>query len=212
MVHVDAPTAELSLMDQPAEPGVGEASLQRARGGDRAAFRELLRTHQARVFSIALRFTGRRADAEELAQDVFLQVYRARASYEPRARFATWLFRIATNTCLSEMRRPEHRRSMSSLDAEEDEDGEVHHEFPDPSAAEGESAALATEKREHLRRLLASLPPQQRAALLLARAEDFSYEEVSESLDCSVAAVKSLIHRATVALRNGMRDYESGED
>jgi len=184
-----------------------------AQAGDTAAFQHLYEKYGRQIVRFARQFCGSQARAEELAQDIFLQVYKARASYEARARFSTWLFRVATNACLSEMRRPEHRTRTASLDAvEEDEEGERRLELPDPEAPEGEAAALASEKRARLRRLLAQLPPQQRVALLLARAEGFSYDEVAENLGVSVPAVKSLIHRGTVALRDGMRRYESGDD
>src|SRR5262245_7930389 len=181
-----------------------------AQAGDTEAFQQLYGKYARQIVRFAMQFCGSQARAEELAQDVLRQAHRARSRYEARARFRTWLFRIATNTCLSEMRRPEHRTATFSLD-DADEEDEGSRDLPDPDSPEGESAALASEKRERLRQLLAQLPPQQRAALLLARAEGFSYEEVAESLGVSVPAVKSLIHRGTVALRDGMRRYESGE-
>jgi RNA polymerase sigma-70 factor (ECF subfamily) len=160
-----------------------------------------------------MQFVGSQARAEELAQDVFLQAYRARGSYKPRARFATWLFRIATNACLSELRRPEQRGQTRSLDQmETHEDSETRSEFPDPESVNAEAGALGGELRQRILSLLDSLPPQQRAAIILARAEGFSYEEVAASLDTSVAAVKSLIHRATVALREGLKEYLPEED
>lgn len=182
-----------------------------AQAGDTAAFQELYARYAPQIVRFARQFCGSQARAEELAQDVFLQVHRARASYEARARFSTWLFRIATNTCLSERRRPEHRHGHLHLDAEPD-DRAPRPELRDPEAPDGETAALASEKRRRLRDLIGDLPPQQRAALLLARAEGFSYEEVAETLGCTVPAVKSLIHRATLALRDGMRRYDAGED
>lgn len=183
-----------------------------AQAGDTEAFQQLYAKYSRQIVRFALQFCGSQARAEELAQDVFLQVYRARASYEARARFSTWLFRIATNACLSEMRRPEHRSPAASIDAP-DPGGEDEgtRDLPDPEAAEGESSSLASEKRALVRRLLADLPPQQHAALLLARAEGFSYDEVAASLGVSVPAVKSLIHRATVSLRQGMQRYQAGE-
>lgn len=183
-----------------------------AQAGDTDAFQQLYAKYARQIVRFAAQFCGSQARAEELAQDVFLQVYRARDTYEARARFSTWLFRIATNACLSEMRRPEHRAAATSLDAPDpDEDDSPSRDLRDTKAAEGESTALASEKREWVRRLLERLPPQQKAALLLARAEGFSYEEVAESLGSSVPAVKSLIHRATLALRDGMKRYEAGE-
>lgn len=182
-----------------------------AQAGDTEAFQRLYAKYARQIVRFALQFCGSLARAEELAQDVFLQVYKARAGYEARARFSTWLFRIATNACLSEMRRPEHRSPAASLDAPDPgEDDTGSRDLPDAESPEGEASALASERRAVVRRLLAELPPQQHAALLLARAEGFSYEEVADTLGVSVPAVKSLIHRATVALRQGMERYQSG--
>lgn len=183
-----------------------------AQAGDTEAFQRLYAKYARQIVRFAMQFCGSQARAEELAQDVFLQVYKARGSYEARARFSTWLFRIATNACLSEMRRPEHRSPPASIDAPDPgEEDAGSRDLPDPESPEGESSILASEKRGLVRRLLAGLPPQQHAALLLARAEGFSYDEVADTLGVSVPAVKSLIHRATVALRQGMKRYESGE-
>lgn len=185
----------------------------RAQAGDTAAFQELYAKYSRQLVRFARQFCGSQARAEELAQDIFLQVYRARATYQARARFTTWLFRIATNACLSDRRRPEHRMPVRSIDAPDPgSEDDAPREYADDEAPEGESAALAGEKRGRLRKLLGALPAQQRAALLLARAEGFSYEEVAQSLEVSVPAVKSLIHRATLALREGMRRYDAGED
>lgn len=181
--------------------------------GDGAAFQELYEKYARQVVRFARRFCDNQARAEELAQEVFLQVYRARKTYEVKARFSTWLFRIATNACLSDRRRPEHRHATSSLDTPDSGDpDEPRRELADPDALEGEAAALAGEKRRRLERALDGLAPQQRAAVLLARAEGFSYEDVAETLGVSLPAVKSLIHRATVSLRDAMQRYEAGED
>jgi RNA polymerase sigma-70 factor, ECF subfamily len=176
--------------------------------GDPGAFQELYNKYARQMVRFAMQFVGSQARAEELGQDVFLQVFRARRRYQPRARFATWLFRIATNACLTEVRRPEHRSRVESINAVDPaSDRDVQVDLSDPAALEGETAALSQELRGRIRTLLERLPPQQRAALLLARTEGFSYEDVAASLDCSVSAVKSLIHRATVTLRDGLRDY-----
>ena len=136
--------------------------------GDREAFEQLFQRHIGAVVGFATQFVGSRARAEEIAQEVFLQVYRTRAHYVPRARFTTWLYRMASNACLSEVRRAEHHARAAS---------------PSPDSA-------------------------QRAAILLARVEGLSYEEVAESLSCSVAAVKSLVHRATLALRDAVPEEQ----
>lgn len=170
--------------------------------GDVPAFQQLFEKYIAQVVGFATQFVGARARAEELAQDVFLQIYRTRARYVPRARFKTWLYRMVTNACLSELRRAEVRARRPSLDpADGDDPPSV--EMPTRSS---EDVALDHETLGKLRVRLAQLPPQQRAALLLARVEGFSYDQVAVALGCSVSAVKSLIHRATVTLRDEMRE------
>jgi RNA polymerase sigma-70 factor (ECF subfamily) len=173
--------------------------------GDQAAYYRLFEKHVAGVIGFAMQFVGNRARAEELAQDVFLQVYRTRSRYTPRARFKTWLYRMVTNACLSELRRPEHRVHLQPLDpplGEEIDEPTASLEVPSRS---GEEIALDREAVDRLRAAVAELPAQQRAALLLARVNGLSYDEVAASLSCSVSAVKSLIHRATVTLREQMR-------
>jgi RNA polymerase sigma-70 factor (ECF subfamily) len=168
---------------------------------ERGAFETLFRKYARQLVGFARQFVGSQARAEELVQDVFLQVYRTRRQYVPRARFATWLYRIATNACLSEVRRGEYHGRLVPLDPPEQDD-EAPVQLADPGARTGEDLVLSREAVEKITGVLGALPPQQRAALLLARAEGWSYEEVAESLGCSLSAVKSLIHRATVTLRD----------
>jgi RNA polymerase sigma-70 factor (ECF subfamily) len=172
--------------------------------GDEAAFHRLFEKHVRGVIGFAMQLVGNRARAEELAQDVFLQIFRTRSRYTPRARFKTWLYRMVTNACLSELRRAEHHVRLQPLDApggEQMDDRQASVELPGRS---GEEIALDREAVDRLRAALAELPAQQRAALLLARVNGLSYDEVAASLSCSVSAVKSLIHRATVTLRERM--------
>ncbi len=173
--------------------------------GDASAFERLFTKHIANVVGFAARFVGTRARAEELAQDVFLQVYKHRERYEPQARFSTWLYRMVTNACLSEVRRADYRGRTQSMDQPVG-DADDPPELADISARNSEDDALSRETLERVRTVLDDLPPQQRAALLLARVEGFSYEEVAASLSCSVSAVKSLIHRATVTLRESLKE------
>jgi RNA polymerase sigma-70 factor (ECF subfamily) len=172
---------------------------------DRGAFERLFQKYARQLVGFARQFVGSQARAEELVQDVFLQVFRTRGSYVPRARFSTWLYRIATNVCLSEVRRGEYHGRMVPLDPPSDaKDPPV--ERPDPESRSGEDLLLSNEAVDKISRALSGLPPQQRAALLLARLEGFSYDQVAESLNCSVSAVKSLIHRATLTLRERLQD------
>lgn len=167
----------------------------------REAFDTLFRKYIGPVVAFASSYVGSRARAEELAQDAFVQLYRARHQYEPRARFKTFLYRIVTNVCLSDVRRSHHRQRA----------GEMPLLDPGADAAEsdartGEEDLALRQDVDRMRQAVLELPPQQRAALLLARVEGLSYEEVARSLACSVSAVKSLIHRATVSLREQLRD------
>lgn len=166
---------------------------------DKEAFERLFRRHIGRVFRFALRMVRSEARAEEIAQETFAQIYRKRHSYEPRARFLSWLYCIVYNLCITEVRRPEHRYRYRSRLADDEEGFD-----PDELAQEGadsEGRVLTVERIRRMRGAIARLPAQQRAALLLAREEDLSYAAVAESLGVSVAAVKSLIHRATLTLR-----------
>jgi RNA polymerase sigma-70 factor, ECF subfamily len=176
---------------------------------DEAAFEALFRKYIRQVAGFAVSFVGSRARAEEIAQEAFVQVYRARQRYRPQARFATWLYRIVTNLCVSEVRRAEYRGVRVTGGGRDDPGHDSEPDFlPDETARSGEEDLLVREDMDRIRALVEGLPAQQRAAVLLARVEGFSYEEVASSLACSVSAVKSLIHRATVSLRDGLRDRE----
>ena len=177
--------------------------------GDRSAFERLFEKHVRGVVGFAAQFVGTRARAEELAQDVFLQIYRARARYVPTARFTTWLYRMVTNACLSELRRADHRHRAQAVDHREERGVDEARSIPEAAGRSSEDALLSQETLSHVRAVLAELPPQQRAALLLARLEGLSYDEVATTLACSVSAVKSLIHRATVTLRDRMQEEQN---
>lgn len=171
--------------------------------GDDAAFEALFRKYVRQVVAFALSFVGSRARAEELAQEAFVRVFQTRARYQPAARFKTWLYRIVTNLCVSDTRRAEHR-VMTVLRPREggNEPAVEAGDLPDEQGRSGEERLLAREDLDRIRGVLERLPPQQRAALLLARVEGLSYDEVAQSLGSSVSAVKSLIHRATSTMRD----------
>jgi RNA polymerase sigma-70 factor (ECF subfamily) len=172
---------------------------------DAAAFETLFRKYIHQIVGYCTALVGSRARAEEIAQDAFLQVYRTRHRYQPKARFSTWLYRIVTNLCLSETRRAERRfiRSPSPSESQRDDDCRTDGVDAGPGP---EDSALGREQLDRLERALAQLPRQQRASLLLARVEGMSYAEIASALGCSVSAVKSLIHRATLTLKERLRD------
>ncbi|MBI5547016.1 MAG: sigma-70 family RNA polymerase sigma factor [Deltaproteobacteria bacterium] len=185
-------------MHEPAPTGTDEDAvlMSQLREGDRAAFTRLYDRHARSVVSFAYRFVQDRAKAEELAQEVFLKLFRSAESYEPRARFKTFLFRIAANHCLNERRRGEYRTQTS---LPETEDGKQLD--PAAPATEGPDEALAGKDLEGvLGKALAELPERERVAFCLARFEGMPYREIAAALNASEPAIKSLIHRATVSV------------
>jgi len=181
--------------------------MARVRTGDRAAYRELYEKHFGAIVRYAMGFTGNRARAEELGQEVFLQVYRARDRWEPRARFTTWLYTIAHNACLNEVRRFGYRGRIDSLDRP----GGAPTEIEDPRAVSADESVSVEELRGRLRELIAELPDAQRSALVLSRREGMVYEEVARVLGCTEQAVKSLIFRATRHLKEGLKAWVQDE-
>jgi RNA polymerase sigma-70 factor (ECF subfamily) len=167
--------------------------------GDESAFRALFEKHGRAMVAFCNHFVRDVARAEELAQDVFLKLHRSAARYRPTARFRTFLYRIASNHCLNELRRGEYaaRREVERSD-------EGGREPADPDALPGGAAGpeellLASSLGRAVQALLATLPEKQRAAFVLARLEGLAYDEVADVLETTVPAVKSLVHRATVA-------------
>jgi RNA polymerase sigma-70 factor, ECF subfamily len=189
-----------------ADPDV--ALMLRVQTGDDAAFQELFRKFAPRVLQYARRFVGSEAQAEELTQDVFVQVFRFRHRYKPQSRLSTWLFTIATNLCLNELRRPDVKRRVDIWDTRGDAD--EHREGPqlaDPEAVTPEAGAASRELARQLDAAVAELPPKQRAALLLSRVDGLAYRDVANALGCTEGAVKALLFRATQALKKTLRDF-----
>jgi len=171
------------------------ALMQAVARGDRGAFARLFDRHQGAVVRFCARFVGDPAVAEELAQDIFVKVYRGAGRYRPQARFTTWLFRVATNHCLNELRRPARRSEQSVEPAEEDSPSLLD---ATPGGTTPVEALEAREVEAALRGAMAAMSARERAAFSLCRFEGLAYREVAEALEASEAAVKSLIHRATV--------------
>jgi RNA polymerase sigma-70 factor (ECF subfamily) len=165
--------------------------------GDPTAFRTLFERHARSMVAFCHHFVKDGARAEELAQDVFLKVHQAAPRYQPTARFKTFLYRIASNHCLNELRRGEYaaRRPQSREDGEPPLLDELPGQGPTPEEqSSGEALGRCVS------RMLSQLPEKQRLAFVLCRFEGLSYQEIAQVLDTSPAAVKSLVHRATVAV------------
>jgi len=197
---------DVTLADPMSDPDV--QLMLRVREGDADAFRELFEKHKRAIVNFAYHFIGNRQRAEEIAQDVFLQIYRAAVRYEPTAKFTTWLYRIATNACLNEVRRPEHRHPKRPLEHQQDDDRKrAEIAFPDPTAVPGDSALAGRELEAKIHEVLEDLPPNQRAALLMSRVDGLSYLEVADALDTTESAVKSLVFRATATMRKALAEF-----
>jgi RNA polymerase sigma-70 factor (ECF subfamily) len=159
------------------------------RGPGSKAFTELVREHQSMVFSIACHFLRDRSMAEEIAQDVFLQLYRNLESLESEAHVAFWLRRVTSNRCVDYVRKRQ-RRPETSLD-----DG------PEPRNVEATGDPLLSRK---LRALVQSLPEKPRLVMILRFQEDLMPEEIARTLDMPVRTVKSILHRSLAMLREKM--------
>lgn len=174
--------------------------------GSQEAFRELFETHRKPVINFCRRFCRDNSLAEDLAQEVFLRVYRGASGYRPQARFTTWLYRIAVNVCLNETR--SRRGVTESLDKPVREgDGENTRQVADDQRPNAADMAEAKEREEHISRALALLPEPQRIALMLRTYHEFSYTEIASQMSCSEAKVKTLIFRARQAMREALKDY-----
>lgn len=169
------------------------------RAGDAAAFERLFDRWSGPLLRYLERMLRDLATAEELVQEAFLRVHRARDRYAPEARFSTWLYRIATNLALNELRRPRRRDPHRSVEG----DGVASLAADVPAV---EDVVDARRQGERVRQALEELPEKQRAALCLAAVEGLSYAEVAEALDVTEKAVKSLVHRARTALAARLAD------
>lgn len=167
----------------------------RAKSGNLEALEELFGKYRNQVFSLAYRMTGNPCDAEDLCQEIFLQVMRKISSFEGRSSFSTWLYRVSMNRSRDYLRRK--KRSPELLSQEGD-----HSEFPEPESASGglESAAIAAEAQRLVQAALLELPLSLRAPLVLHELEGLQYHEVASMLKLPVGTVKSRIFRARLKL------------
>jgi RNA polymerase sigma-70 factor (ECF subfamily) len=198
-------------MEQKERRPVGEDPdvqlMLRFQGGEMEAFQELFQKYSPALVNFAAQFLGVRARAEEIAQDVFIQVYRWQQRYEPKAKFSTWLFKIAHNHCLNEVRKGEYKVNLEPFDLSADREGEERERnLPAPDAQRGEEILAAKEAADKIQEILHRIPDNQRTAILLSRLEGMSYQEVAEVIGCTEKAVKSLVFRATQNLKEGLRD------
>ncbi len=169
------------------------------KAGDDESFELLLQKYRTPLVHFLYRMVRDQATAEDLAQEVFLRVYRARKKYSPSAKFTTWLFRIATNLALNSIRDGRHRQMEISLDQPGEDDGQV---IVVPSREKAADQRLMERDRaEFIRRAILRLPEKQRVAVLLHKYQEMEYCDIAAVLECSESALKSLLFRAYETLR-----------
>jgi RNA polymerase sigma-70 factor (ECF subfamily) len=172
--------------------------------GHEPSFEALLARHRSQVVNHLHRLVRNRAIAEELAQDVFLRVYRFRDRYQPEAKFSTWLFRITTNVALNWRRDTRREIAHLRLDAAAQDARQI--QVPD-QALRADQQLLAEHYAREIRDAIDSLPSKQLAAVLMHKYEGMDYAAIAEVLDCSIPALKSLLFRAYETLRRRLAHF-----
>ena len=179
----------------------------RVKRGDTAAFTALVEKYKQPVMNLAYRLLRDQTEAEDLAQNVFVQVFKSASRYETTAKFSTWLFTIARNLGLNEIRR-RSRHPAESLDAPHPDDpARPRHQFEDTNNFSPPDRLLQGELAQKIEEALAGLPEIQRTAIQLCRQDELSYEEIAKVLGCSLSATKSLIHRGRETLKEKLKPY-----
>jgi len=199
------------------EPGVGAhaeldpasdaAVMLRVAAGDEASFNFLVQKHHRPMIHFLFRMVRNQAVAEELAQEVFLRVYRARDSYRAEARFTTWLYRIATNLAVNHARDTKHERSAQTiyLDAPDEETGTTPDVADDEPSVEQQ--LMTKERMAAIRSHVMALPERQRMAVLMHKYQGMDYRQIGDVLKLSESATKSLLFRAYQTLRDKLKDF-----
>jgi RNA polymerase sigma-70 factor, ECF subfamily len=195
-------------VDNAAAEGRSDADVMlQVKAGDDAAFDYLVQKYRRPMVGFMYRMTHNAAAAEDLAQDVFLRVYRSRAGYEPTAKFTTWLYRIATNLAVNHARDTRHERpeNMASLDEPDQETGTTM-DVAD-AAPTAEQDILRQERLKAIRQKVQNLPERQRLAVIMHKYQQMDYKQIAEVLKLSESATKSLLFRAYETLREQLKEF-----
>jgi RNA polymerase sigma-70 factor (ECF subfamily) len=190
---------------QPLTPAAQDVAWMRlVAQGDMDAFQSLIETHQARVVGTVAKMLGDDVDSEDIAQQVFIRVWKSASRYQPTAKFTTWLFKITRNLVFNELRRRK-RHPVTPLQQEE------HFFQPvDTVSMSPDASLLDSELNDAVQLAIDALPETQRMAIVLRRYEEMPYEEIAEVLGISIPAVKSVLFRARAELRENLRKYLEG--
>jgi len=205
-----AATAPKSPSSLSAAAGGGDSDAEtmlRVKAGDQPAFDYLVQKYRRPIVSFMYRMARNTAAAEDLAQEVFLRVYRSRQSYEASAKFTTWLYRIATNLAVNHARDTRHERPEVTVSLDEpDEETGTTLELPD-GALTAEQAMVRRERMKAIRSKVEALPEQQKLAVIMHKYQQMDYRQIAEVLKKSESATKSLLFRAYETLREQLKEF-----
>jgi RNA polymerase sigma-70 factor (ECF subfamily) len=189
------------------DPKADAGLMRRVQRGDREAFAELVEHYKGPIYNFILRTVRDETEAEDLTQNTFVQVWKSAKRYRLSAKFSTWLYTIARNLALNEIRRRSRHRA-ESLDAPHPDHQELPlHQVEDAATPGPPDQIVREELYAKVEEAIRDLPENQRTALLLCREADVSYEEIAEILGVSLSATKSIIHRAREVLRVRLKAY-----
>ena len=175
--------------------------------GDKNAFNDIMNRHEKSILNFAYRMLSNRTEAEDVTQEVFLRAYKNIETFEARAKFSTWLFKIARNLCLNKLRHTFRFPTFSIDKPVRGSEYDFQRQIEDKKQVSPISNIFSKEIQNAVKSALGSLPKNQKTAVILRRYEDMSYEEISVIMGCSVSAVKSLLNRAKQKLKNKLSYY-----
>ncbi len=193
----EANTDQLSAND------IDVALMLRVGEGDEQAFEELISRHQQAVIGTVAKMLGNTSEAEDIAQQVFIRIWKSAPRYQPKAKFTTFLFTITRNLVFNESRRRSRKKEYSMEEREDD----FHLQSPDSETASPDEALLHGELQKAVDKAINDLPEKQRMAVILRRYENMPYDEIGKVLELSISAVKSQLFRARHALRDSLQQY-----
>jgi RNA polymerase sigma-70 factor (ECF subfamily) len=199
-----------SDMEAVAAPDLDAQLMLRVREGDDESFRVLLEKHRNPLVHFLQRMVQDAGVSEELAQEVFLRIYRARGSYEASAKFTTWMFRIASHLAINWLRDERHERAAERLDAGRGAASDLPARELKDSRPLVEQDLVYETRLQEIRNSIAALPAKQRAAVLMHKYEEMGYSQIAQALECSESAVKSLLFRAYETLRARLAHLAAG--
>ena len=188
---------------QDSDNDIDVALMMRVKNGDEAAFGEIIQRHQAVIVGTVAKMLGNASDAEDIAQQVFIRLWKSAPRYKVKAKFTTFLFTIMRNLVFNESRRRSRKKELSIEEREDD----FHLQAEDSQTASPDKELLQQELQLAVDRAIAALPEKQRLAVILRRYENMAYEEIASVLNLSVSAVKSQLFRARGTLRESLQQY-----